>query len=119
MLTLEIALLTEASTRTAKVVAVTNCELYFLSTSIFYKALAENSKMYDLVKEVAYKRALDDKIRKVVEVVPLFQGASKGILTRIISSLKLIYYYHNDIVIKKDDLGDGMFFIAYGTLQVI
>ncbi|KAJ3272741.1 hypothetical protein HDV01_005269 [Terramyces sp. JEL0728] len=115
----EICLIFKDAKRTCKVVAVTNCELYELGRLNLNKVLADDPKLGDIIQSVATHRIMENKVRKLVSQVPIMHGASKSALSKIVKLLKLERYYHGNMVVKKGDIGNGMYFIAYGTLNVV
>ncbi|KAJ3256271.1 hypothetical protein HK103_005634 [Boothiomyces macroporosus] len=115
----EMSLVFKDSKRTCNVFAVTNCELYELHRSNLYKVLVDDPKLGEIIHSVADNRIMENKVRKLVSEVPLFHGASKNALSKIVKLLKLERYYHGTMIVKKDDIGNGMYFIAFGTLDVV
>ena len=56
---------------------------------------------------------------EIIEKVPLFQGASPEFIQAIALKLKPRVYAPNEKIIKQDSVGDEMFFIAFGEVEVI
>lgn len=54
----------------------------------------------------------------LIAKVPLFKGIPHLILESIISCLKLEIYFPGDVIIQADTIGDGMFFIVFGTAGI-
>ncbi|KAJ3321174.1 Potassium voltage-gated channel sub H member 7 [Boothiomyces sp. JEL0866] len=115
----EISLLFKDSKRTGRVIAVSNCELYELHRANLNKVTADDPKLGEIIEAVANSRIMENKVRKLVSEVPVFHGASKNALSKIAKLLKLERFYHGTMIVKKDEVGNGMYFIAYGTLDVI
>ncbi|KAJ3315142.1 hypothetical protein HDV04_004283 [Boothiomyces sp. JEL0838] len=57
--------------------------------------------------------------RPLILKVPFFRDADNGFLSQVVMILKLCYFLPGDMVIEKGTVGDLMFFIASGTLEVV
>ncbi|KAJ3276216.1 hypothetical protein HDV01_005664 [Terramyces sp. JEL0728] len=57
--------------------------------------------------------------RPLILKVPFFRDADNGFLSQVVMILKLTYFLPGDMVIEKGTVGDLMFFIASGTLEVV
>ena len=57
--------------------------------------------------------------RDVLEKVPLFQGGGPIFLQNLAMMLKPIVYGAGDYIIKKGDIGNEMFFICRGQVEVV
>ncbi|KAJ3324451.1 hypothetical protein HDV06_006862 [Boothiomyces sp. JEL0866] len=107
---------------------------------IDYKGLGENMKRkifqyynlkYSLGKYFDENRILEElnhplrlsicmkECRPLILKVPFFRDADNGFLSQVVMILKLTYFLPGDMVIEKGTVGDLMFFIASGTLEVV
>ena len=57
--------------------------------------------------------------RDIIEKVPLFRGASSEFFRDIVLSLRLVVFLPGDYIIKKGELGEEMFFINRGVVEVV
>jgi len=55
----------------------------------------------------------------LVSKVSLFKDLPKPLLENIISCLKFEIYFPDEVIIEANTIGDSMYFIAYGTAEVI
>jgi glucose-6-phosphate 1-dehydrogenase len=73
---------------------------------------------FDLIEHDG-RRWLEVVNRAVLEKVPLFQGASPVFLHALSLMLKPDVYAAGDVIVKKGDPGNEMFFIARGEVEVV
>ena len=57
--------------------------------------------------------------RDVLEKVPLFQGGGPIFLQNLAMMLKPVVYSAGDFIIKKGDIGNEMYFICRGKVEVL
>ena len=57
--------------------------------------------------------------REILEKVPLFQGGGPIFLQNLAMMLKPIVYGAGDYIIKKGEIGNEMFFICRGQVEVL
>ncbi|TNC98606.1 MAG: monovalent cation:H+ antiporter, CPA1 family [Stygiobacter sp.] len=71
-------------------------------------------------QRLARRPAMDLQLspRKLVERVPLFKTLSPDQLSRIIDLLHPMLVVPGDFIIRKGEVGDGMFFVASGAVEV-
>ncbi|KAJ1558403.1 hypothetical protein HK096_001296 [Nowakowskiella sp. JEL0078] len=58
-------------------------------------------------------------VRERLKLVPLFKDGSIGFLHELALSLKLKVYQAKEIIIRKDEIGQSMFFVVEGSADVI
>ncbi|KMR01417.1 potassium sodium hyperpolarization-activated cyclic nucleotide-gated channel 1-like protein [Lasius niger] len=56
--------------------------------------------------------------RKLVENVTFFNNLPLSLLTRIVAILKAEIFLTNDVIVRANQLGDCMYFIASGTVAI-
>lgn len=56
--------------------------------------------------------------QEALEKVPFFRGRPPQFITSIVTVLQLEYYAPGDIVVRQGDVGDTMYFLAKGSLEV-
>lgn len=55
---------------------------------------------------------------KFINNVPLFQYIPESIMSQLINVLNFEIYLENDIIVKAGEEGDGLYFIASGTVAI-
>ena len=55
----------------------------------------------------------------IIQKVPLFQGGSEEFIRAIVSEMHPVIYMPGDYIIRAGDLGDEMYFISLGTVEVV
>lgn len=55
---------------------------------------------------------------EALEKVPFFRGQHPQFITSIVTALQLEFYAPGDIVVRQGDMGDAMYFLAQGSLEV-
>lgn len=50
--------------------------------------------------------------------VPTCRGQHPQFITSIVTALQLEFYAPGDIVVRQGDMGDAMYFLAQGSLEV-
>lgn len=56
---------------------------------------------------------------KLVDKVKLFEGLTATLVGTILGCLKPEIYLRNDLLVRAGDIGECMYFIANGTVQVL
>jgi CRP-like cAMP-binding protein len=51
--------------------------------------------------------------------VPFFKDAERSFITQLVVKMKMMYFLDGDNVIEEGSIGDQMYFVASGSLQVI
>jgi len=69
---------------------------------------------YSLKQEVSMSLNKD-----LIEKVPLFSAASEDIIREIVLSLEPLVFLPQDYIIRKGEMGNSMFFISSGKVQVV
>lgn len=54
----------------------------------------------------------------VSEQVPFFRGQHPQFITSIVQVLQLEYYAPGDTVVRQGEVGEAMYFLAQGSLEV-
>jgi len=91
----------------------------------YYNYLWDSRKGYDesaVLHELptSLKTSISIHLNKeMIEKVPLFRGASASLLREIILELEPLVFTPGDYVIRKGDIGDDMFFIGKGSVDVV
>lgn len=57
--------------------------------------------------------------RDIIEKVPLFKGATDEFIRDIVSVLKAHVFTPGDFIVRKGELGDEMYFISRGSVEVV
>lgn len=91
----------------------------------YYTYLWDTRRGYDEAQVLAdLPRPLVEKVsmyllQTMIEKVPIFTGASPDLIRQIVVALKPEVYTPGDFVFRKGDIGNTMFFIARGGVQVV
>lgn len=73
---------------------------------------------YDLIENDG-RRWIEILNREVLEKVPLFHGLGEVFLHNLALHLRADIYSRGDLIIRKGDLGNEMFIISRGTVEVV
>lgn len=57
--------------------------------------------------------------REIIEKVPMFRGASDEFIRQIVLNLKPILYTPGDFIFRKGEMGDQMYFISRGKVEIV
>ncbi|MFA6506038.1 MAG: cyclic nucleotide-binding domain-containing protein [Treponemataceae bacterium] len=57
--------------------------------------------------------------KDIIEKVPLFKGAGSALIEEIVTNMRAVVYLPGDYIIKKGELGEDMFFISQGSVNVV
>ncbi len=57
--------------------------------------------------------------KDIIEKVPIFQGANDDLVQQIVMNLRPVVYTPGDYVFRKGEVGDNMFFISRGAVEVV
>lgn len=57
--------------------------------------------------------------KDIIEKVPLFKGASHDFIREIVNILEALVFTPGDFIIRKGEIGDEMFFISQGAVEVV
>jgi voltage-gated potassium channel len=57
--------------------------------------------------------------KDIIEKVPLFKGASPLLIEDIVTNLRAVVYLPGDSIVRKGELGEDMFFISQGSVNVV
>lgn len=57
--------------------------------------------------------------REIIQKVPLFHGAGSDLVRDIVLSMQPVVFMPGDKIVQKGELGDTMFFISHGRVEVI
>lgn len=91
----------------------------------YYTYLWESRRGYDersVLKDlpVSLKTRVSLFLNKdIIEKVPIFKGASQAFIKEVILNLEPVVFTPNDIIVSKGDLGNDMFFISSGSVDVV
>ncbi len=55
----------------------------------------------------------------IIQKVPLFEGAASDLIEQIVMNLQPVVYTPGDYIFRKGAVGDNMFFISRGTVEVV
>eukprot|EP01062_Namystynia_karyoxenos_P070545 TRINITY_DN6590_c1_g1_i2.p1 TRINITY_DN6590_c1_g1~~TRINITY_DN6590_c1_g1_i2.p1 ORF type:complete len:1380 (+),score=314.84 TRINITY_DN6590_c1_g1_i2:3265-7404(+) len=72
------------------------------------------------MEQYARERALAAKVRAIVTRVPLFESGqgNSGFLDAVCKELRHRKYQANEVVFRQNDMGDEMFFVIGGEVQI-
>lgn len=91
----------------------------------YYDYLWENRRGYDesAVMEdlpISLKTTVSLYLNKdIIEKVPLFKGASQAFIREIIMNLKPVIFTPGDYIVRAGEIGDEMYFISHGSVDVV
>jgi CRP-like cAMP-binding protein len=57
--------------------------------------------------------------KDIIEKVPMFQGAPEDLIRQIVLNLKPVLYTPGDYIFRKGEMGDQMFFISRGKVEIV
>ena len=57
--------------------------------------------------------------KEIIEKVPMFQGAPEDLIRQIVLNLKPVLYTPGDYVFRKGEMGDQMYFISKGKVEIV
>jgi len=57
--------------------------------------------------------------KDIIAKVPIFKGASESLIEQIVINLESIVFTPGDYVFKQGDVGDSMYFISRGSVEVV
>jgi len=57
--------------------------------------------------------------KEIIEKVPMFKGAPEDFVRQIVLNLKPVLYTPTDYVFRKGDMGDQMYFISRGSVEIV
>jgi len=57
--------------------------------------------------------------RDIIQKVPFFKGANLSFIKEVILSLEPVFFLPGDEIVSKGDIGDEMYFISKGTVDVV
>ena len=84
------------------------------------KRLSENDS--NIISDLPHGLQKDLQIyikMKLIDALPIFQGLSQACLKRIAEQLEALSYSSGDILIKKGEVGEEMFLIDQGEVEVL
>lgn len=55
----------------------------------------------------------------MIEKVPIFSGASEDLIKQIVAKLKSAIFTPGDYVFREGEIGDSMYFISRGQVEVV
>lgn len=93
--------------------------------SNYYGYLWETRRGYDevtILRDLPY--ALRESVslylnKDIIEKVPLFEKAGEALIREIIVNLKPVIFTPGDYVVRVGDIGEEMYFISRGTVEVL
>ncbi len=57
--------------------------------------------------------------KEIIEKVPMFHGAPDDLIRQIVLNLKPVLYTPGDFIFRKGEIGDQMFFISRGKVEIV
>jgi len=57
--------------------------------------------------------------RDIIEKVPMFKGAPDDLIRQIVLNLKPVLYTPGDYIFRKGEMGDQMYFISRGKVEIV
>ncbi|MBL8032715.1 MAG: ion transporter [Leptospiraceae bacterium] len=78
----------------------------------------ESSVLEDLPSSLKLQVALHLN-RDIIEKVPMFKGAPDDLIRQIVLNLKPALYTPGDYIFRKGDMGDQMYFISRGRVEIV
>jgi voltage-gated potassium channel len=57
--------------------------------------------------------------KDIISKVPIFKGASESLIEQIVINLESVVFTPGDYVFKQGDIGDTMYFISQGSVEVV
>ena len=57
--------------------------------------------------------------KEIIEKVPMFRGASDEFIRQIVLNLKAVLYTPGDYIFRKGEMGDQMYFISRGKVEIV
>lgn len=57
--------------------------------------------------------------KDIIEKVPIFEGANDDLVQQIVMNLRPVVYTPGDYIFRKGEVGDNMFFISRGAVEVV
>lgn len=57
--------------------------------------------------------------KEIIEKVPMFKGAPDDLIRQIVLNLKPVLYTPGDFIFRKGEMGDQMFFISRGKVEIV
>ncbi len=122
----EIALLNSIP-RTVSVRATDYCELAYLEKEAFDKVLEKFPTFSERVEAVAEERLSNDEqyiqkkelYKDMIKKVPLLQTAESALIREILLALQSRNCNPGEFVVRKGEIGDSMYFLGKGSVEVI
>ena len=78
----------------------------------------ESAVLDDLPQSLKIQVALHLN-RDIIAKVPMFNGASDDLIQQIVLNLKPVLYTPGDFIFRKGEMGDKMFFISRGHVEIV
>ncbi len=78
----------------------------------------ESSVLDDLPQSLKLQVALHLN-REIIEKVPMFKGAPDELIRQIVLNLKPVLFTPGDYIFRKGELGDQMYFISRGKVEIV
>ncbi len=91
----------------------------------YYNYLWEKRRGYDesvVLADLPHSLMIDVALhlnREIIEKVPLFQGASPSMIRALVQRLKPVVYMPGDWIFDTGDIGNEMYFISKGSVEVL
>ncbi|GAB6088860.1 hypothetical protein JCM12856_04530 [Spirochaeta dissipatitropha] len=91
----------------------------------YYDYLWETRRGYDersVVDELPYSLRVQVVLelhREIISKVPIFAGASQAFIREIILNMESVVFTPGDYVVRKGEIGDEMYFISRGSVDVV
>ncbi len=57
--------------------------------------------------------------KDIIEKVPMFRGASEAFIRQIVLNLKPVLFTPGDFIFRKGEMGDQMYFISRGKVEIV
>ena len=108
--------------RSATIQALSNVELLFLPLKQWRELLDETPRAKRRMEGLVRKRYMENLLRQdsnLVRPCPLFMETEHGIAELLLDQMFLTHMKTGEFVIRKGDVGDRMFYIVRGTVNVI
>lgn len=78
----------------------------------------ESAVLNDLPQSLKLKVALHLN-RDIIEKVPMFRGAPEELIRQIVLNLKPVLFTPGDFIFRKGEMGDRMYFISKGKVEIV
>jgi hypothetical protein len=91
----------------------------------YYNYIWENRMDHDedeVIRELPDSLKLDVKLflrQPLISKVPMFQKASPNLKDDLVNHLNIHVYMPGDIIVYKGDMGDSMFFVSKGSVEIL